>query len=311
MPVREDQPNRYVEPRRFASAAPAHARLPSAQEKPADILADRKNIVALCARGMATHEIAEVLRSRAGRPISARAVAAVRDEQIEHAQMWRERPLDAVYVMVSFLTFPVSIRSVGVRRIAVMLVAVGVRRDGRKEIIGVWPRAETQEAAALFALKRRGVQNILFCVMNHPPRLGATAMSAFPATIVLPDLHTLAESIPQNTLASIKQALSSAPNERALNDAIGPFAAASALAGLSKAIRRVIYINSGSGTLKSKLQRRAITLRRQFSSEHAAYTAFTLMLHSARSGWRVAPAAWRDAAPGFAAMLSTRVCAGR
>jgi putative transposase len=95
-------------------------------------------IVSMYARGMSTREIAGHLRDLYGIDISADLISAVTDAVLEEIAAWQARPLEPVYPLVFFDALRVKVRDEGLVRNKAVHIALGVRADGAKEILGLW-----------------------------------------------------------------------------------------------------------------------------------------------------------------------------
>ena len=90
------------------------------------------------ARGMSVREIQGHLRDLYGVDVSADLVSAVTDAVLEEIAEWQNRPLEPLYALVFFDAIRVKVRDEGVVRNKAVYVALGVRPDGTKEILGLW-----------------------------------------------------------------------------------------------------------------------------------------------------------------------------
>ena len=102
------------------------------------------------------------------------------DAVLDEVSAWQGRPLEPVYPLVIFDALRVKIRDEGLVRNKAMYVALGVRADGTKEILGLW--LEQNEGAKFWLrvmneLKTRGVEDILIAIVDglkgltpRPPR---------------------------------------------------------------------------------------------------------------------------------------------
>lgn len=57
---------------------------------------------------------------------------------IEEVATWQNRPLEAIYPLVFLDAIRVKIRDEGLVRNKAVHVAIGVRADGAKEVLGLW-----------------------------------------------------------------------------------------------------------------------------------------------------------------------------
>ncbi len=93
------------------------------------------------ARGMSTREIVAHLRELYGIEVSPDLISAVTDAVLEEVAAWQARPLEPVYPIVFFDALRIKVRDEGVVRNKAVHIALGVRADGAKEILGSgWSR---------------------------------------------------------------------------------------------------------------------------------------------------------------------------
>src|ERR687884_1492982 len=95
-------------------------------------------IISMYARGMSTREIVGHLRDLYGIDVSPDLISAVTDAVLEEVAAWQARPLETVYPLVFFDALRVKIRDEGLVRNKAVHIALGVRADGSKEILGLW-----------------------------------------------------------------------------------------------------------------------------------------------------------------------------
>src|SRR5918912_1657482 len=121
------------------------------------------------ARGMSTREIQGHLRELYGIEVSPDLVSAVTDAVLDEIAEWQDRPLEALYPLVFIDAIRVKVRVEGTVRNKAVYVALGVRPDGTKEILGLW--IEQSEGAKFWLrvmteLKTRGVDDVLIAVVD-------------------------------------------------------------------------------------------------------------------------------------------------
>lgn len=59
------------------------------------------------------------------------------DEVIEEVTQWQQRPLEAMYPIVYFDALRLKIRDEGTVKNKAVYLALGIRADGRKEVLGL------------------------------------------------------------------------------------------------------------------------------------------------------------------------------
>ena len=139
------------------------------------------------ARGMSTREIAGHLRELYAIDVSAELISTVTDAVIEEVTAWQNRPLEATYPLVFLDAIRVKIRDESLVRNKAIHVAIGVRADGLKEVLGLW--IEQNEGAkfwlrVLNELKNRGVEDILIAVVDGLKGFPEAIGVAYPDTVV-------------------------------------------------------------------------------------------------------------------------------
>jgi putative transposase len=90
------------------------------------------------AQGMSTREIVGHLRELYGIEVSPDLISAVTDAVLDEIAAWQARPLEPVYPLIFFDALRVKIREEALVRNKAVHVALGVRADGTKEILGLW-----------------------------------------------------------------------------------------------------------------------------------------------------------------------------
>lgn len=145
-----------------------------------------EQIITMYSRGMSTRDIQAFVENLYGVNISPDYVSAVTDRVLEEMQEWTGRSLESVYPVVFFDALRVKIRSgAAVKNMAVHL-AVGVRVDGTREVLGMW--LAENEGAAFWAgvfngLKNRGVEDILIAVTDGLKGMTEALETVFPQAL--------------------------------------------------------------------------------------------------------------------------------
>src|ERR687895_810653 len=144
-------------------------------------------IVSLYARGMSTREIQGHLRELYGLEVSPDLVSAATDAVLDEVAEWQNRPLEALYPLVFLDAIRVKVRDEGTVRNKAVYVALGVRPDGTKEVLGLW--IEQAEGAKFWLrvmteLRQRGVEDILIAVVDGLKGFPEAITAVFPETQV-------------------------------------------------------------------------------------------------------------------------------
>jgi putative transposase len=170
-----------------------------------------EKIVSLYAGGMTVRDIQAHLRELYGIEVSPDLVSVVTDAVLEQVAEWQNRPLDPLSALVFFDALRVKIRdgeqdrrrrrrkpAQPVRNKAVYL-ALGVRPDGVKEVLGLW--IEQTEGAKFWLrvmneLRNRGVADMLIAVVDglkgFPEAISAVFPEAQVQTCIVGSLKKLA-----------------------------------------------------------------------------------------------------------------------
>ncbi len=114
-------------------------------------------------------------------------ISAVTDAVLDEIAAWQARPLEPVYPLIFFDALRVKIREEALVRNKAVHVALGVRADGTKEILGLW--IEQTEGAKFWLrvmneLKDRGVEDILIAVVDGLKGFPEAIAAVFPRTQV-------------------------------------------------------------------------------------------------------------------------------
>ena len=144
-------------------------------------------IISMYARGMSAREIVGHLRELYGIEVSPDLISAVTDAVLEEIAAWQARPLEPVYPLVFFDALRVKVRDEGIVRNKAVHIALGVRADGAKEILGLW--LEQNEGAKFWLrvmneLRNRGVEDILLAVVDGLKGFPDAIRAVFPEAMV-------------------------------------------------------------------------------------------------------------------------------
>src|SRR5512144_2954376 len=293
-----------------------------------------EKIVSMYARGMSTREIQGHLRDLYGIDVSPDLVSAVTDAVLEGVAEWQNRPLEALYSLIFFDAIRIKVRDEGSVRNKAVYIALGVRPDGSKEILGLW--IEQSEGAKFWLrvmneLKSRGVEDVLIAIVDGLKGFPEAITAVFPLAQVQTCVvhlirHSLAFSYKHRkavaaALKQIYKAKDADAGKLALEDfaegAWGekyPAIAQSWRRNWSEVIpffafpddvRRIIYTTNAIESLNAKL-RRAVRMRGHFPTDESALKLLFLVLNLAAKEWKMPPREWCMAKAQLAILFEDR-----
>lgn len=144
-------------------------------------------ILSLYARGMTVREIQSHLEEIYGTEVSPTLISSVTDAVIEEVKAWQSRPLDALYPIVYLDCIHVKVRDNGTVRAKAVYLALGIKLDGEKELLGIWI-AQTEGAKfwlqVVTELKNRGVTDIFIACVDGLKGFPEAIETVFPKTAV-------------------------------------------------------------------------------------------------------------------------------
>jgi transposase-like protein len=121
-------------------------------------------IISLYAKGMSVLDIEQELQDIYGYKLSTSAISIITDKVNQQVLDWQNRLLEAVYCIVWMDGIVFKVRQGGKVINKTIYLAVGLNREGYKEILGMW-LGQNESAAfwqgVLTDLKARGVEDIL------------------------------------------------------------------------------------------------------------------------------------------------------
>ena len=101
---------------------------------------DRK-IVSMYARGMTTREIQGHIEEIYGFEASPSLISAITEAVMDEVTAWQSRPLEPCYPVVFMDAIRVNIRSDGAVSNKAVFVALAIRPDGTRDVLGLWFQA--------------------------------------------------------------------------------------------------------------------------------------------------------------------------
>jgi len=143
-------------------------------------------IKALFIVGVSRRKLAEVLEILYGARLSASTISRMAVVGVEEVERWKRRPLEERYAVIFLDATYFSLRRIRISREPIY-VALGVRSDGRKEILGWWFGGSEGESADLWdeilrELKERGVKGVEVFVTDGLRGLKEAIFRHFPSS---------------------------------------------------------------------------------------------------------------------------------
>src|SRR5690606_20733424 len=127
-------------------------------------------IISLYVKGMSNSDIEEQVREVYGHDVSASHISRSRDKVTNDIAAWQNSPLDHVYLSTVMYEIVFKVRENSKVINETMYIAVGLRRDGKKEVLGLW-LGKSESAAfwmsVLTDIKARGVQDLLITATDN------------------------------------------------------------------------------------------------------------------------------------------------
>ena len=295
-------------------------------------------ILSMYARGMTTRDIQGHLQEIYGVEVSPTLISNVTDAVAEEVKAWQSRPLEAVYPILYLDALHVKMRDAGHVQNRAMYVAIGVKLDGDKEVLGLW--AGQAEGAKFWLqvvteLKNRGLQDIFIACVDGLKGLPQAIETVFPkAQVQLCIVHLVRNCLNYvswkerkavaTDLKPIYRAASSEDAWLQLEafaekwdgrypsisqiwqrnwDQVTPFFAYPA------EIRKVIYTTNAVESLNMSL-RKVIKTRGSFPNEEAALKLLYLALERVTKKWTRPVQDWKAALNRFAILYEERLPRG-
>ena len=292
-------------------------------------------VISMYARGMTVRDIRGHLEELYGIGVSPDLISRVTDAVVEEVKAWQARPLEMLYPVIFFDCLRVKIRDEGIVRNKAVYLALGVRLDGCKEILGLW--IEQTEGAKFWLrvmneLKTRGIQDVLIAVVDGLKGFPEAINTAFPETQVQTCIvHLLRYSL---SLASWEDRKRLVPGLRAIyraatieeaQDRLEEFAeewdqkypsiAASwrrnweqviPIFAYPQEVRRVLYTTNAIESLNAQV-RKVIKTRGHFPNDEAATKLIYLALRNIEKKWKMPAREWKGALNQFAVLYADRI----
>jgi putative transposase len=297
-------------------------------------------IVSMYARGMSVREIQGHLREMYAVDVSPDFISTVTDEVMADVTAWQSRPLERMYPVVFFDALRVKIREEGVVRNKAVYLALGVRADGSRDILGLW--IENTEGAKFWLkvfndLRTRGVEDVLIGVADGLKGLPEALEVVFPATTLQTCIvHLIRNSLDyaswkdRKALAAALKPIYTAVNADTAEAELAAFEAGTwgtrfptvaaswrrawphviPFLAFPQEIRKIIYTTNAIESVHARL-RKIIKTRGHFPTDDAATKLIWLALRNITRDWPAATREWKAAMNQFAITYQERFTQAR
>jgi len=270
-------------------------------------------IITMYTRGMTTRDIEATIKDIYGVAVSEGSISNITSAILEDIKEWQQRPLDPVYYVVWMDGIVVKVRQNGKVQGKTIYLMIGLKQNGRKEVLGMWI-SETESASfwlnVLTDIKARGVKDILIASTDNLTGIRQAIKSAFPQAITqLCVVHQIRNSTRYVVWKDRKQFLADlksvygAINREMAYDALEEFARKwgskygyaikswqnnwdelTAYFDYPEEIRRIIYTTNAIESLNSTI-RKYTKAKTVFPDDQAALKAVYLAIANVEKKW--------------------------
>jgi len=292
-------------------------------------------ILSMYGLGLSTQAIQENLKEIYNVDVSPELVSRVTDEVKGLVEEWRNRPLEPFYPVVFFDALRVNIRDGGHVCKKAIYLALSIRLDGQKELLGMW--IERNEGAKFWMgilneIKTRGVKDILIAAVDRLSGFPDAINAVFPdAEVQLCMVHMVrnrVKYVPYKDRKAVTVDLKEiylAPSTDAAESALERFAEkwdqkypaisrswrnrwneVIPFMKFSPEIRKGIYTTNAIESLNYTLQRNLKT-RQSFPNDEAAMKLIFMILRRISKRWTMPIRNWGEALHQFAVIYGQRV----
>jgi Transposase and inactivated derivatives len=143
-------------------------------------------LMQMVVQGVSTRRVKEITTELCGREFSKSTVSRLTEELDEQVQAWAERRLDQEYPFILLDAMQLKVRRQKAVRSTTAMLAVGVSRDGQREVLGLeMALSETKEGWRRFirGLKERGLSGVELATSDAHDGLRQALQEAFPGLI--------------------------------------------------------------------------------------------------------------------------------
>jgi putative transposase len=294
-----------------------------------------EKILSMYARGMTTRDIQAHLYELYQVEVSPDFISTVTSEVMEEVKEWQSRQIEPVYAIVYFDAIRLKVRDESHVVNKAVYLAIGVRLDGFKDVLGLW--IERDEGAKFWLkvaaeLQNRGLRDVLIACVDGLKGLPEAIESVFPQTQVqLCIVHMVRNSLRfvsyrdrKKVVADLKTIYQAPTEEQALNaltefeqtwDARYPLIAKSWRSNWGRItpffayapeIRRVIYTTNAIESLNSSL-RKVTKNRGAFPNDESTIKLLYMAIRNIMKKWTMPIQNWPSAMNQLSIIFGDRI----
>ena len=148
-----------------------------------DISNIEDQVLSMYAKGMTTRDISAHLRDVYGVDASAEMISHMTDRILPIAKEWQNRPLERKYAIVFMDAVHFHVREENQTVKKAVYVAIGVKLNGSKEVLGMWIGGNESAKywlGVLNEIKNRGVEDIMIVSVDGLTGFGDAIGAVFP-----------------------------------------------------------------------------------------------------------------------------------
>ena len=294
-----------------------------------------EKILSMYALGLTTRQIGDHLKEIYNVDVSPELISRVTDEVKELLGEWRNRALDAFYPVIFMDAIRLSIREDAQVIKKAVYLALAIRIDGQKEILGMWV-SENEGAkfwlGIITELKNRGVKDILVAAVDGLTGFPDAIAAVYPKTDVqLCMVHMVRNSCKYVSYKDRKEVATGlkkiylAPSEEAAMAALDDFSKTWDIKypNISKSwrsrwmevipflkfspeIRKVVYTTNAIESVNYTI-RKVTNNRQSFPNDEAAMKLIFMALQRISKKWTMPLKNWGQALNQFIIIYGDRV----
>ena len=148
-----------------------------------DVSAIEDKVLAMYAKGMTTRDISAHLKDVYGVDASAEMISHMTDRILPIAKEWQNRPLERKYAIVFMDAVHFHVREDNRTVKKAVYVAIGVKLNGKREVLGMWVGGNESAKywlSVLNEIKNRGVEDIMIVSVDGLTGFGDAIHAVFP-----------------------------------------------------------------------------------------------------------------------------------